>query len=353
MKKIGSLIVVLLVVSLLLVGCGGNGNESNQGSQGEEEAAGMLGLGIVNSIAKSKDYAAAEGDKKEVLPVGQVDTVMAAVLFDADGKVVDVMIDTAQNKVQFDAELKVTNKDAEFKTKVELAEEYGMKAVSTIGKEWYEQIAELEKWMVGKSVSEIKGMNLTDGKPADAELSATVTVSVGDYIAAVEKAYNNGVAVTGAAKLGLGQTVAIAKSKDYAAAVDDKKEVLPTAQADTVIAATAFDAAGKVVGNVIDTAQIVVNFDAAGKVTSDKAAELKTKVEKGPAYGMKASSTIGKEWDEQIAELELWMIGKTVAEITGMSISEGKTTETDLTSSVTVTVTDYLTVVEESFTNAR
>ncbi|MCR3922727.1 MAG: hypothetical protein NUK65_09460 [Firmicutes bacterium] len=348
MKKILSLMLALSLVAVMLVGCGGGDNNGNT-----DEGAVKLGLGTVNSIAKSKDYVAAVGDTAEVLALGQVDTIMAAATFDKDGKVVGVSIDTAQTKINYDADLQVSNMDAVLKTKVEKGEEYGMGKVSTIGKEWNEQIAELENWMIGKTIAEIKAMNLEEGKPADEDMKALVTISVGDYIAAVEKAYNTSIDVAGADKLGLGQTISIAKSKGYAAADGDTAEVLPMAQADTVIAATAFNADGKVIGTITDTAQIKINFDAEGKVTTDKTAELKTKVEKGEEYGMKKASGIGKEWFEQVAALSEWMSGKTVSEITALPVSEGKTTDTDLVSMVTVTVTDYLAVVEESFKNAK
>ena len=43
--------------------------------------------------------------------MAQVDTVIAATAFAADGKVRDAVIDNAQIRVQFDAEGKVTNRD--------------------------------------------------------------------------------------------------------------------------------------------------------------------------------------------------------------------------------------------------
>lgn len=366
-KKVLSLVLVLSLVALMLVGCGNNAKPNDDEEDPGNVVAGgavKLGLGVINGIGSSKDYAAAEGDKKEVLPLGQVNTTMAAVAIDADGKVVDVIIDVQQTKVNFDAELKVTNRDAELKSKKELKDGYGMKDASTIGKEWFEQAAELEKWMVGKTLAEIKGLKVKERDashthvPDVPELTSLVTITVQDYLAAVEKAFANAVDVEGAVKLGLGNEAAIGKSKDYAAAEGDKKEVLPVAQVDTTIAATAFDADGKVVGTVIDTAQMKVNFDAEGKVTN-RDAELKTKKEIKDGYGMKAASTIDKEWFEQIAELEKWMVGKTVSEITGLKVKERDASHTavpdvpELTSLVTVTVGDYLAVVAEAAAIAR
>src|SRR5690554_2014521 len=90
-KKFLSLLLVLSLVAVMLVGCGGGGqsNGKDNGNGNGEKPAGAvkLGLGVVNSIAKSSDYAPAEGDQEEKLAAGQVDTTMAAVAIDADGKV--------------------------------------------------------------------------------------------------------------------------------------------------------------------------------------------------------------------------------------------------------------------------
>ena len=125
------------------------------------------------------------------------------------------------------------------------------------------------------------------------------------------------------------------------------------------MAATAFDADGLVVGTIIDTAQVRVDFDAEGKLTSDLEAELKTKKELKEDYGMKPVSEIGKEWYEQIAALEDWMVGKTVEEIVNMPVKERDPAHQhvpdveELTSSVTITVEGYLEAVQRSFDNAK
>ena len=372
MKKSLMLVLSLLLMVALAVGCTQEagtpapeeptvGNE-NEAPVVEEAGAVKLGLGVVTSIAKSKDYSK-EGDK-ETLPVAQVDTVIAGATFDKDGKVVSVVIDTAQTKVNFDADLKVTNdKAAELKTKKELGADYGMINASSIKKEWYEQIEALEQWMVGKTVDEIKAMKVTQrdeshpAVPDVPELTSSVTITVQDYIAAVEKAYANAVEVSDVASLGLGHNISIAKSKDYSKEGD--KETLPVGQVDTVITATAFDKDGKVVGVVIDNAQTKVNFDAEGKVTSDKAAAVKSKKELGPDYGMINASSIKKEWFEQIEALEQWMVGKTVDEIKAMKVTQRDESHPavpdvpELTSSVTITVQDYIAAVEEAYQTAK
>ncbi len=71
---------------------------------------------------------------------------------------------------------------------------------------------------------------------------------------------------------------------------------------------------------------------------------IKSKKDLGPDYGMVKASVIGKEWFEQIEALENWMIGKTVAEITGLTVKEVDENHKavpdvpELTSSVTISV---------------
>ena len=370
MKKTFSLIALLLVFSLIFTACAPTGateepapaeepaateepavEESTEEAGAAGEVASM-GLSLTTSIGKSTD---AEGENNAR---AQVDTVIAAVTFDGEGRVVDVIIDNAQTRVSFDEEMKVaSDKTAPGMTKVELGEAYGMGNVSSIGKEWDEQIAALEAWMVGKTVEEIKAMPVSEGYADLPELTSSVTMRVTDYLAAVEKAYANAVPVSNVATLGLGTEISIAKSRDYSVDADGK-ETMPMAQVDTVVAATAFDAAGNVAGVQIDNAQTRVNYDAEGKVTSDKAAPILSKVELGDDYGMGAVSQVGN-WHEQIAALEAWMVGKSVDEIKALPVKEVDPTHLnvpdvpELTSSVTITVESYLATVAEAYENAR
>ena len=361
MKKSLSVILVIVLMLALVVGCAKPAEAPVEPAPAPvepvAEATGIvkLGLGAITTIDSSKDL---NGD---VLPLGQVDTIMAAVGFDKDDKVVSLTIDSAQSKVNFDKDLQLTTDvKAELKTKVELGDAYGMIKGSKIGKEWYQQIAELEKWMVGKTVAEIKAMKVNSNVvPEEAELTSLVSISVDGYIAVVEKAFNTAVALNSSAvKVGLGHNIDISKSKGLGKDAEGK-EILPLAQVDTVMAATAFDADGKVAGTFIDNAQTKINFDNQGKVTTDKAGVFKTKVELGAEYGMIKASKIGKEWYEQAAALGQWMVGKTVAEIKAM-----KTVEVDaahpavpdvaeLTSLVSVSVEHYIDAIAEGFDKAK
>ncbi len=74
---------------------------------------------------------------------------------------------------------------------------------------------------------------------------------------------------------------------------------------------------------------------------------------------MKKVSEIEKEWYEQAEALQEWMVGKTVDEITGLKVKERDENHKavpdvpELTSTVTMTVEDYLEVVQRAFDNKR
>ncbi len=365
MKKLFSVFLVIILIVSMVVGCRRDvppeqTPPDNQGGaagdrlpQGEDIV--KIGLGSVTSIDSSTE---AEGDKG---PRAQVDTTSAAVAFDKNDRVVKVVIDTAQTGVEFDSGGKLlTDKEGNFRTKTELGDEYNMKRASGIGKEWFEQIADLERWMVGKTVNEITAMKVKEGAPGhthvpdEPDLTSTVTITVEDYLAAVEKAHRNAVEIgAGAQTLGLGHDISVGSSKS---AEGDKG---PFAQVDTTMAATAFDRDGKVVKTIIDTAQTSVEYDNKGKLVTNKDGQFRTKTELGNDYNMKRVSGIGKEWFEQIAELEKWMAGKTVDEIRSMKVKEGAPGHThvpdepDLTSTVTITVESYISAVTKSQRNAR
>ncbi len=368
MRKAISIILVLILALGMLAACETGGTTSGSATAAKSTAASgtitKIGLGVVTSINSSKDLGV-DSTGNKVLPLGQVDTVMVAAAFDKDGKVVKVFIDTAQTKVNFNEDLTLkSDVTAELKTKVELADAYGMIKASTIQKEWYQQAKALGDWMVGKTAAEIKAMKTFQrdashpAVPDVAELKSLVTITVADYLAALEKAYLSAVAVTGATSLGLGQNISMKSSKGYLKNADGT-EVLPLAQVDTVMAAVAFDAAGKVAGAVIDNAQTKVQFDNTGKITTNKAGPFKTKVELGAAYGMLKSSTIQKEWYQQIEALGKWMAGKTVTDIKAMKTKQRDASHpavpdvAELTSSVTITVQDYIAAVEEAKANAK
>ena len=319
--------------------------ETEAETEAEKASAGgyKTGLAIVSSMGSSKDAADGEG-------LAQVDSVAAAVVVDADGKIVSCQLDTAQNKMGFTAEGKVVMKE-EFKTKKELKEDYNMKPASGIGKEWYEQAEALEAYVSGKTAEEVKGIAVDEStKPTDADLVAGVTVKIGSYKEAIAEAAENAKA-EGAGegdKLGLGIITNMDKSKDAEADAEGQ------CQAYSTYVAVTTDADGKITTCIIDSTQGTVKFDAEGKITSDLTGGVKTKRQLGNDYNMKPASGIGKEWFEQAAVLEEYFVGKTSSEVDGIAVDEStKPTDADLLAGVTVSIGGYKTAAVKAVENAK
>jgi hypothetical protein len=173
-KKLISIIVIILLVTLAFTGCG----------KAAATTGTKLGFGAVTTIAKSTN-ATAEKD-------GNVQTYsfLAAVTLDAGGKIVNVWIDSIQSNVAIDKAGAVkTDLKSFMQTKRELGDKYGMKAASKLGKEWYQEADELEKFLIGKTKADVEAIKLDAGKPTD--LSATVSITVTEYLDAVKKAIAN------------------------------------------------------------------------------------------------------------------------------------------------------------------
>ena len=141
-----------------------------------------LGLGVTTSISNSKDAGTADG-------LVEVYSYYSAVTFAADGKITSCVIDASQNDIKFSTAGKVTSDlTAALQTKVEIGDAYGMKKQSKIGKEWYEQANAFAAYVVGKTASEVSGIAMSEGKATDADILASVTVSIGDFIKTIAKA---------------------------------------------------------------------------------------------------------------------------------------------------------------------
>ncbi|MFU0826000.1 MAG: Lipoprotein [Lachnoclostridium sp.] len=372
MKKISALLLSLILVVVLATGCG-KSSETNSDANSTAEptteattdntataeestedaattegtAAGnavKTGLAVINNISSSTS-ATADADG-----VNETDSTVVAVLVGQDGKIVDCKIDVAQSKINFSNEGKITTPaDTVFKSKQELGDDYGMKTKSGIGKEWYEQANAFADYVIGKTVDEVKGIAVSEeGTAADADLASSVTIHIGDFISAVEKAVNNAqdLGATDADKLGLGINTTM-DSSDASADQDG------LAQVSSYYVVTTTDASGKITSCIIDASQCGVNFDTTGQITSDITTAPQTKNELKENYGMKAKSGIGKEWYEQADAFAKYVVGKTVDEVKGIAVSEeGTPADADLASSVTIHIGDFISTIEKAVANS-
>lgn len=343
MKRV--ILAAALVLSMgLFTACGGGDQPS---SSSEDEGADTLktGYSIITVVDKSQPVGKEDG-------LAQTDSLAAGVLVDSDGVIVKCAIDAAQTKINFSKSGKLlTPLDAKTPSKRELGKDYGISKVSSIGKEWNEQVDAFCKYVEGKTLDEVKGISVDETTvPTDEELASSVTIKIGEFIDGIEKAVT-AAKDQGAKKgdtLGVGIVTVIDASKDAKAGEDG------LAQANSSYSFASFNKDGQVTSCIIDGSQSNVNFDTKGSITSDLTAPVKSKVELGEDYGMKKASNIGKEWYEQVAAYGDYAKGKTEEELAGVAVNEkGDPTDADLASSVTISITNFNDCISKAFKMAR
>ena len=139
-------------------------------------------LVTTGSLASSKNAT----DEKDGL--AQAD-ITAGVVTTKDGVITSCYIDMVQAKVSFDANCKIISElTSDVETKNDLKERYGMGKFSSIGKDWYQQIEAFSNYVTGKTIAEVNSIAVNEKTaPTDADLSSSVTMSIGGYKALLNK----------------------------------------------------------------------------------------------------------------------------------------------------------------------
>lgn len=327
----------------------------------ETNKAPNTGYAIITSIASSKP-ATAQGNGTI-----SVNSTIGLVTVNPDGKLDSACIDEAQAQIPFDVKGQIPadfNLKVALPSKVEKKDAHGMKQASKISKEWYEQTAAYEKWVAGKTVAEVKGMAVKKvddthiNVPDVAELASSVTVDVKGFQNVIEKASSNfvlgnPVATGDGHKSGIGVVSTLTKSKGASSEADG------LAQVDSTIAFVTLDKDSKIANIKFDAAQTKVIFSADGTIKTNLSDIPKTKQELGSEYGMQSASSIKKEWNDQADAYAKWCVGKTIAEVKALKtkvVDENHTQVPDapeLTSSVTISVGEFVTALEKAVANAK
>ncbi|MBR5559709.1 MAG: hypothetical protein IKU72_05640 [Oscillospiraceae bacterium] len=162
---------------------------------------------------------------------------------------------------------------------------------------------------------------------------------------------NNETNTTVKTKTGLGMVISLEGSQGAT-------ENAPAAvHSEITVCAANFDDKGKILDVVFDVAEPGVEFDEAGALATDIGKPVMTKRQMGDNYGMKEASDIGKEWYQQVDALQEWMIGQSVQEVLGMKTSTQNgyeyADESDLTSSVTISIGQFLDALKSAYDNAE
>lgn len=328
MKKFAVILLTALMV-ISLVAC------QKQDGRGDLRT----GVGVIFSNTNSKNPEADQNGKIES------QAYAAAVIVDEKGRVLQCALDTMVSAFEFTADnVILTDPMTAFKTKNELGYDYGMKKASSIDKEWFEQAQAFADYFVGKDARQIRGLSVTEGKVNDPDLASSATLAIAPFQAAVLKAISNSVPSNASSldKLGLGIV-----GSGYQTIQEAQGDQMPQAVAYNFYSASTFDQAGKITSCVIDASQAVFKIED-GQISSDLTAPVKTKNDLGDAYGMKKASSIDKEWYEQAKAFANFVVDKTVSETRNIHLTDGVPAGVDLASSVTITVTDMISVVERA-----
>lgn len=333
MKKIPRMILgCTLAAALALTACSRSdpgssgsmstnmGGSSSQTGQAGQNAAYRTGLGILTEASDQER-------------AGKIDTIAAAVLLDAEGRVADVMLDEVEISVTGDSTGKVTM-PTDDRTKRQKGDDYPLAAVSSLKKGWAEQADAFGSWLKGKTPDEVKKLKTdADGKSTDADLLSGCTIAVDRYRDAVVRACENA-QVLGAAR---GDTVKlgveVAEMPQGLAGTDDKDAQV---QAKITLAVVTMDENARVTSAIGDMTEPELTVSADGTVSAPRE-PVYTKNELGDRYGMRSASALGKEWYEHSAGWCGYLKGKNAVEIGKLS-ADG--TDADLKALCTISVTD-------------
>ena len=302
-KLLSAILCVVLVLSVLsIVGC----------NKTEDKEPLKLGLGVYTEVSKATN---ADGDTNGQ---GQAAITYAAVLLDADGKIVKCVLDTADNKVDYTSEGKAVA-NASFKTKYEQGSEYNMKLYGGAAKEWFEQADAFCSVVVGKTADEVKALVAEGDKGTDEVINAGCTIMVNEFALAIENAVKNATASEATADAALKLGIATVQTcKD---ATEDKNG---ENKIETTAFAAAVDGEGKIIAAMSDCVQISFGFDAKGASTFDTTKAVTSKRNAGANYGMASygadlngDGTI-KEWFEQANAFDAACVGKTAGDVAAL-----------------------------------
>jgi hypothetical protein len=329
MKKILALVLASIFLTALPAGC----------SAATSGAAKTVKTGMAFVTALDKSTGAGTGDGS-----ARADACIAAVTVDGAGKIVRCALDLMEMTAAFDSagQLK-TAPDAKFQTKNEQGADAGLKA--------------LTDYFAGKTAEQVKATAVDSaGNATDGKLKEKVTFPVTGIIAAVAKALDGAQDLGAAAgdRIGTGISANIAYSNNAGTAnpaVPDGGKNYGNALFYTTIAAATTDKNGKITSCLTDGLQCAVSFDATGKIVSDLTKVPPTKNERGSDFGMKAFSSISREWFEQTAAIGKYVKGKTVKEIDGIALKDDTTPASeDMRATVTVKFAEFKKVLVKAAT---
>ena len=310
------------------------------------EAEYKLGMGVSVSLDSSDTNKA------------QVDATVATVVTDSEGKIVLCRIDCAQNKM--DVTGGQVDAAATFTTKRDLKYDYNMVKYSNATLEWFEQVENLEKWVVGKTAEDIKNIETRVNEEGynvavDEELFASCSISLEAFQDAIVKACNDekGSTFTTADAFTLGVS-AISNAADSVSAADSD-DGNAMVKMYTEFGAAAVGSDGKILAALTDAIQPKITVSADGEIVSKD--YTATKRELGDDYNMVKYGNAIAEWDAQAKAFADYTVGMTADEVSAMETTEHNghdvTVDETLFASCTMDITGMRATIATAVNNAR
>ena len=292
MKRILSLILVavLMLGTLTFVGCG---------------KTLKLGLGVYTTASATDATADKNGE-------GQVTMTVAAVLVDANDKIVKCFIDCADYIVAYTADGKAIANDS-CATKYELGDGYNMVKYGKAQSEWYAQVDAFCALVAGKSIDEVKALVVSDNEDTNEVIKAGCTIDVSDFILAVEKAVASAVASNATAKDTL--KIGVSAAQDTIDATEDKDG---STEIETTFFAAAVNSKGQITAAKAEAVQVAFTFDTNGTSKFGADQIVAGKYEKGEDYNMVKIGKANREWYAQADVFCAATIGKTADEVSAL-----------------------------------
>ncbi len=305
MKKFLCALLCLLMV-VTLISCG----------KKEEPQKLKLGLGTYTETSATDATEDANGKASST-------TTVAALTVDAEGKIVACVLDAADATVEYTADGKAVAKES-FKTKNELGDAYNMKTYAGSKLEWYEQANAFSALVAGKKLDEVKALVAEGNRGTSDVISAGCTITVAEFVYAIEDAFKNLTASEATANDTL--KLGVSTEQTCTDATEDKDG---SNELETTFFAAAVNADAKIVAAYSDCVAVSFTFDAEGKSTFDTTKTVATKRSAGTNYGMSSygkdlnGDGVVKEWNEQAAAFDAKCIGKTAAEVASLKGENG------------------------------
>ena len=339
MKKLLALLLALVMV-LALAACGNTEPaEPTEPTEPEEPVETIDGPGTESPMPVLPAYSLGMGT---VLSTGssktgtaQADLTVAAVVLDAEGKIVAAKLDVAQTKVPVEGGVLGDLTAVDLRSKQEKKEDYGMASIATAG-EWYVQADAFCAAIVGMTGAEVEAIEtqVNEGGhnvAVDPDLYAACTMQITDFKAALVKACNDEYAKEFEGEnwsLNLGIDTAVDES------TDPTEEKDGTAAIYSHFAAVVTGGDDIILANLVDAAQVKVTFNAAGEITvaEDYDANFKTKKELKEGYNMVTYGAAIAEWYQQATAFENYVTGMTVADMNAIAVTtneEGNSVATE------------------------